>query len=92
MNKLFEIIKITHKDGTDRTDGRYPIRIGRRCELYIFDIGFSASFVYIPRDGEDYHGLLRTSRVEKVEIFDDIHKITTMNSVYYLKELLDDKN
>lgn len=87
MNKLFEIIKITHKDGIDRTDGRYPMRIGRRCKLHIYGCDTPALLEYIPRENEDYQGVLRTSCVESIEAVNGIYTITTMNSVYYLKEL-----
>ena len=87
MEDLFEIVRITDKDGIDRTDGRYPLRIGRRCKLHIYGCDIPALFEYVPRENEDYHGVLRTSRVEEVEVSEGIHKITTMNSIYYLKEL-----
>lgn len=87
MNGLFEIAKITHKDGTDRIDGRYPIRIGRRCRLHLNGCGYVAHLEYIPKHGEDYSGMLRTSVVEDIEATVGVHKITTMNSIYYLQEL-----
>lgn len=87
MNGLFEIVKITHKDGTDRIDGIYPIRIGRRGILHLNGCGQVAYLEYVPRDNEDYSGVLRTSIVEDLEASNGIHKITTMNSIYYLKEL-----
>lgn len=81
---LYEIIKITDKNGKDRTDGRYPLRIGRRCKVHLKNQAF---LEYKPRLKESYNGTLRTSNIENYEGKDGILKITTMNSIYYLKKL-----
>jgi hypothetical protein len=82
MQGLFEIVRITDKLGNDRTDGRYPARIGQKGELYLFGCDRAACFEY-----EDGHGTLVTSLVENIEAANGIHKVTTLNSVYYFKEL-----
>jgi len=84
---LFEITKITDKNGVDRTDGRYPLRLKRRCRLYILGCDAPLLAEYAPRDDENYGGTLRTSLVEQLEAFQGVWKITTLNSVYYFKEL-----
>lgn len=87
LDELFEIVKITDKDDNDRTDGRYPLRIGRRCRLHIYGCGASMMIEYVPREKETYGGRLHTSIVQELEASGGIHKITTNNSVYYFKEL-----
>jgi hypothetical protein len=87
MEGLFEIIRITDRNGNDRTDGRYPLRIGRRCKLHLYGCDVPAMIEYVPRENEEYDGTLRTSTVEDLEAANGIHKITTRNSIYYLKEL-----
>lgn len=87
MSNLFEIIKITDRNDNDRLDGRYPLRIGRRCRPQFYGCGYPVAIEYIPRDGEDYYGTLHTSKAEEIEASNGIHKVTTKNSIYYFKEL-----
>jgi hypothetical protein len=88
----FEIIRITELDDSDRLDGRYPSRIGRRGDIYLHGCGLPMLISYTPRDGEDYRGTLRTSLVQHIDISNEtlsneIYKITTLNSIYYLRRL-----
>jgi hypothetical protein len=82
MQGIFEIIKITDKDGNDRTDGRYPARKEQKGRLHLYGCGTAAFFEY-----EDGHGILSTSIVQDLEAANGIHKVTTLNSIYYFKEL-----
>jgi hypothetical protein len=89
MSTYFEIVKITDKKGNDRLDGRYPLRSGRRCKPLLYGCNNVCFLEYYPREGEDYFGTLRTSLVEEIESKNGELKITTLNSIYYLKELAD---
>lgn len=77
-----KLTSITYKDGTPRTDGRYPLRVGRTCTLY-YQIG-TVMLIYWCKDqnGENYRGVLRTSRVEKEAKEDGKLIIETMNTIY----------
>lgn len=85
----YKIIGITHKDGTPRTDGRYPERIGRICEKPIAHLGLPMIINYISKaDGSDYRGYyLTTSRV--IDIGESKYRIQieTMNSFYEFKKV-----
>lgn len=87
MQTIYKIERITEKDNNDKLDGRYPMRIGRRCSPVLYGVGYIADLVYQPLDTDDYHGMLRTSKVESIEHTDTHMIITTMNSVYYLVRL-----
>jgi hypothetical protein len=80
----YKIIGITHKDGTPRIDGRYPLRIGRICEKPKAHIGNPMIINYITKaDGTDYQGYsLRTSRVTGIGESEYRIQIETMNSIY----------
>ena len=90
MKYLIE--NITYKNGTTRTDGRYPNRIGSTVHLeFMPEIGEPLYFNYIKYNNgvlvEDH--ITRTSRVDD---YDNYSKpgyllIYTRNSVYYFKEL-----
>lgn len=87
--KFYIITKITDLQGNDRKNGRYPLRIGRRCA---FRLGFPSKFMkmavcYRPRREEDYSGTLYTSEVEGVEEKEDKLIVTTQNSIYHFQEL-----
>ena len=84
MKGLFEIIGITDKENNKRLDGRYPLRINRRCKLHI--VGSKVTIEHVPRDGEDYRGLLNVSKMQQLEVVDGIYVIKTMNSIYYFKQ------
>jgi hypothetical protein len=88
------IKRITDKNDIDRTDGRYPLRIGRRFKFY--ELPYAGNVMYLeyqPRDGENYSGCLRTSLVEDVFAsmpIDNEYKpyvtVQTKNSIYYFEE------
>lgn len=80
----YKIASITHSDGTPRTDGRYPQRIGRICEKPKAFIGQPLFVNYIYKaDGTDYRGFtLRTSFVERVSECGNRITVETMNSIY----------
>jgi hypothetical protein len=80
----YKIIGITHKDGTPRNDGRYPLRIGRICEEPKAHFGLPMTINYIAKaDGTDYRGCsLRTSRVMDIGKSEYRIQIETLNSIY----------
>lgn len=73
--------------GTDRTDGRYPIRIGRTVDMdfeYIYP-GVSMWLNYVKNsDGSDYSNkMLLTSKVVDIEKQnEDIVIVETINSIF----------
>ena len=94
---LYKIKSIKHSGtcgerGTDRTDNRYPLRIGRVVELDInyIEIGYPLLLQYV----KDYDGtpmkfsLLKTSKIKNCIIIDDLEGITkyvmieTENSIF----------
>lgn len=87
----YKIKKITHLDGTERTDGRYPLRVGRIVsgEDSVIVIGLPAILSYMTdENGEECVGkYLRTSIVHSIDhdyTNMDI-KFTTHNSIYVLE-------
>jgi hypothetical protein len=85
----YKILSITHKDGTVRTDGRYPLRIGRTCEKPQAYLGCPLYINYISKaDGSDYSGYaMRTSLVERVSESGRIITVETMNSIYKFEKV-----
>lgn len=75
-----------------RTDGRYPKRIGSTFwQIIIPDIGKSAALFYLcDNKGNRKNGYLQTSMVQGVEITEGSDKcdtelrITTLNSIFIL--------
>ena len=84
---LVKIEKITHKDGTDRLDGRYPLRIGRIATIHNLNVDEVVFIEYSPNKDDDYKGVLRTSLLQKYEVSKDYVIIETLNSVYHLKRI-----
>lgn len=80
----YKIIGIRHKNGTPRTDGRYPERMGRICEEPKAHFGLPMTINYIAKaDGTDYRGYsLRTSCVMDIGKNEHRIQIETMNSIY----------
>ena len=85
----YKIIKITDRDGNDRTDGRYPERIGRTCEKPFARVGLRMEIEYVTKaDGTPYTGkFLYTSNVIQVEENGNKLTVTTMNSVFYFEKI-----
>lgn len=86
--KIYIIKKITDLNENDRTDGRYPLRIGRR---FAFGLGEPSpnmimAICYRPRQSDDYSGTLHTSIVQKVQRTETQMIVTTKNSIYYFEE------
>jgi len=80
---MYKIESIAHKDGTERIDGRYPLRKGCKGDIYHLKAGDCMYFEYVTDNkGNDKTGYLRTSLVEKIEESDDVIVVYTLNSVY----------
>lgn len=96
MYDAYKIIRITHTDtkgkrGTDRTDGRYPFRIGRIVSLipkYIIS-GCPLYVNYLfDSDGSVMHDkVLRTSMVKNVTVDGNRVVIATENSIFELEKM-----
>lgn len=82
------IIKsITNKDGSERTDGRYPLRKGCIGKMYFLELGDVMIFEYIKdNQGNEKSGCLRSSIVEDYQLFEKGITVYTMNSVYYFNK------
>lgn len=79
---------ITNKDGTERTDGRYPSRKGCIGKMYYLDFDVPMIFEYIKDNkGNEKSGYLRSSIVEDYQLFENGITVYTMNSVYYFEKV-----
>ena len=89
MYKIVEILST--KDGSPRRDGRYPLRIGRTCNIDGNKLWCMqpARLDYVTdADGNDYSNkTLFTSPVIHFEKKDGNLEITTLNSVYILEPI-----
>lgn len=91
----YEIIGIAHSRPGNvlwepRTDGRYPMRIGRVINMDRSRIveNESAILAYIrDADGSPYDGYLHTSVVQDVQEIGDMLFIMTLNSIYALRKV-----
>ena len=81
---------------TPRTDGRYPLRIGRIIELnddikngdIISNMPFVLKYVK-DENGNDYNGYLQTSKVIDWDfVYENVIRIETLNSIYEYKSNL----
>ncbi len=86
--KIYIIKRITDHAGNDKTEGRYPLRIGRRFAFGLGEPshGMIMAICYRPRQNDDYSGTLHTSVVQKVAHNGDELIVTTKNSIYYFQE------
>ncbi len=91
MSRLnyYKIKRITDLYGNDRTDGRYPLRIGRRFSFGLGDpmLTCQMSICYRPYSNDDYKGTLRTTTVTKIDEINDEMIVKTFNSIYYFKKI-----
>lgn len=84
----YKIKSITGKDGNERTDGRYPLRIGCIGKVYFLEVGKVMVFEYLKdNQGNEKDGYLRTSTMENYERYENGMMVYTMNSVYYLEKI-----
>lgn len=85
---MLRIKSITHKDGTERTDGRYPLRKGCIGKMYCMDFDIPMIFEYTQdNQGNEKSGYLRSSIVEDYQLFENGITAYTMNSIYYFEKL-----
>lgn len=87
----YRITMITDKNGTPRTDGRYPMRIGRICKNPIPFLNYPPCIEYLENsDGSDYsERYLRISSVERVSEHDNVIEVETKNSIYRFERVED---
>lgn len=87
----YKIKRILHSGsrgtrGTDRVDGRYPMRIGRTVELDLDNVKLGKPMIinYLKNaDGSDYSNMyLRTSNVISIISTASAVFIETMNSIF----------
>lgn len=85
----YKIARITDRDGIDRTDGRYPKRIGRTCNKPFARLGLRMEIEYVAEaDGTPYLGkVLYTSNVIQVIEVGNKLTVTTQNSVYHFEKV-----
>ena len=95
--KQYKITSIKHtgskgQRGTSRTDGRYPLRIGRIVELDVNTLmeGDQLVLDYVKdENGNDYRGLsLYCSIIKDWDfVYENRISIETKNSIYELEEI-----
>ena len=92
----YKITKITHSGtkgerGQDRTDGRYPMRIGKTVELDLDNVKLGKPMIinYLKSaDGSDYNNMyLRTSNVISIISTASTAFIETMNSIFTFEKI-----
>lgn len=83
--KIFDIQDI--KTNKSRCDSRYLLRIGRTCKFIHGKLYSPMCLEYLRNaDGSDCHNMfLITSPISNITIIDGMIKVTTMNSIYFLK-------
>lgn len=92
---LYRIKSIKHSENlSDRTDGRYPKRIGRIVDLDIDGIAYSQRNIlpmiirYVKDEyGNDYPYTLRTSTVLNYEVLENTVTVNTRNSIYEFEKV-----
>lgn len=84
---MYKIASIT-QNGVNRTDGRYPLRIGCTGQIRRCIVGFSLWFQYDKdSNGNPKDGTLATSNVQDVWIGDGRVYVNTINSEYIFEEI-----
>lgn len=92
----YKITQILHtgtcgESGTERKDGRYPLRIGRTVDLVLENIrvGYPMYLEYLKdSDGSDMlFKALITSRVKDVKTENNLVVVTTRNSIFYFRKM-----
>lgn len=87
---MLRIKSITNKDGSERTDDRYPLRKGCMGKMYFLELGVPMLFEYTEdNQGNEKSGYLRSSIVENYKLSEDENELIvyTMNSVYYFEKV-----
>lgn len=85
---MYKLISIQHNGNkgeryTDRTDGRYPLRVSRICELEQVDMGLPLIIRWVKdQNGNDYYSTLRCSRVKGLSQEENIFTVETINTIY----------
>ena len=89
---MYRVKEILHNGtngerNTPRTDGRYPLRIGRLCNVYVKE-RFPMIIEWITdENGDDYSGFsIRTSTVSECKRRDKALYVYTLNSIYVFEE------
>lgn len=84
----YRVVSITDREGNPRTDGKYPLRIGRTCTKPDVRIGAPMIIQWVSKqDGTPYFGELMTSMAIAVLERADSLKVTTRNSIYTFKKV-----
>ena len=86
--ETYRIVKITNKEGHDRIDGRYPMRIGRLCKRPVKCDENRLFLYYLENaDGSDYSGkIFKTSTIESIRETENQMIVETRNSIYYFQK------
>lgn len=89
QNTICRITQITDKNGLDRTDGRYPLRVGECIKFTHWpEIGRCMLLNYVKWPTLDpYRGVLRTSVVERIESDSSKLIVQTHNSIYTFERM-----
>ena len=89
MGDAYRITKITDKEGNDKTEGRYPLRIGRMLrEPTVTPRGTAFLYFLENADGSDYAGKYKeTSSIMSVKKNGDELILETYQTIYYMKKV-----
>lgn len=98
---MYKLISIQHNGNkgerySDRADGRYPLRVGRICELEQVDMGLPLIIRWVKdKNGNDYCGTLRCSKVkglsQSITPEENIFTVETINTIYRFEILKTDE-
>ena len=89
--ETYKIKSISHSGrkgnrGVERTDGRYPLRIGRTVNIDLKNLleGTPLILSYVKDEkGNDYSGYLRCSMIQSIHIVsENLFTVETNNSIY----------
>ena len=87
---LWKVLSITHPDGSDRTDGRYPFRVGCTVVVLRAAVGDTLVWSYVADpDGNEKQGCRESGKLIAVwyDPESEILYAESRNSCYRLKKL-----
>ena len=87
---LWKILSINNPDGTPRTDGRYPGRIGCIVAILVVGLGKALIWSYVAdSDGSERHGCRTSGRILRIsyDLATEILSAESKHSHYRLQKL-----
>ena len=79
---LWKILSINNPDGSARTDGRYPVRVGCIVVILVIGVGKQLAWSYVAdTDGNEKCGVRESGRLNTVS-YDPVTEILYAESTY----------